>query len=34
MRHEVMEISVAFVAIGMALAALAILLSLVWHPLP
>ncbi len=33
MRHEVMEISVAFVAIGMALAALAILFSLVWHPL-
>jgi hypothetical protein len=29
-----MEIGVAFVAIGMALATLAVLFSLVWHPLP
>jgi bifunctional pyridoxal-dependent enzyme with beta-cystathionase and maltose regulon repressor activities len=34
MRYEVMEIGVAFVAIGMALATLAVLFSLVWHPLP
>jgi Ca-activated chloride channel family protein len=33
-RHETMEISVAFAAIGAFLAALAILLSLAWHPLP
>jgi Ca-activated chloride channel family protein len=33
-RHETMEISVVFAAIGALLATLAILLSLVWHPLP
>lgn len=33
-RHEIMEISVAFAALGALLAALAITLSLLWHPLP
>lgn len=33
-RQELMEISVAFAAVGALLAALAIGLSLVWHPLP
>ena len=33
-KHETMEISVAFTAIGALLAAIAILLSLIWHPLP
>jgi len=33
-RQEITEISVAFAAIGAVLAALAILLSLIWHPLP
>lgn len=33
-KHETMEISVAFTAIGMLLAAMAIILSLIWHPLP
>jgi Ca-activated chloride channel family protein len=33
-KHETREISVAFVAIGALLAAIAILLSLIWHPLP
>ncbi|HLB46464.1 MAG TPA: VWA domain-containing protein [Anaerolineales bacterium] len=33
-RHETMEISVAFTAIGALLAAMAIALSLIWHPLP
>jgi Ca-activated chloride channel family protein len=33
-RHETTEISVAFTAIGALLAALAIVLSLLWHPLP
>jgi Ca-activated chloride channel family protein len=33
MRHEVMEISVAFAAIGALLAALAIILSMLWQPL-
>lgn len=33
-RHEVMEISVAFAALGTLLAAAAIALSLRWHPLP
>ncbi len=33
-RHETMEISVLFAAIGALLAALAIVLSLLWHPLP
>jgi Ca-activated chloride channel family protein len=32
-RHETTEISVAFVALGALLAALAIVLSLAWHPL-
>jgi Ca-activated chloride channel family protein len=32
--HEVMEISVVFAAIGALLAAIAITLSLIWHPLP
>jgi Ca-activated chloride channel family protein len=33
-KHETTEISVAFAAIGALLAALAIVLSLLWHPLP
>jgi Ca-activated chloride channel homolog len=33
-RHETMEISVAFTAIGALLAAIAVGLSLIWHPLP
>ncbi len=33
-RHEIMEISVAFTAIGALAAAIAIVLSLIWHPLP
>ena len=33
-KHETTEISVAFAAIGALLAALAIALSLLWHPLP
>jgi hypothetical protein len=33
-KHEVMEISVVFVAVGALLVALAIVLSLRWHPLP
>jgi Ca-activated chloride channel homolog len=33
-KHEVMEISVAFAAIGALLVAVAIALSLRWHPLP
>ena len=32
-RHETTEISVAFTAIGALLTALAIALSLIWHPL-
>jgi Ca-activated chloride channel homolog len=33
-KHETMEISVAFTAVGALLAALAVTLSLRWHPLP
>ena len=33
-KHETTEISVVFTAIGALLAALAIVLSLLWHPLP
>ena len=33
-KHEVLEISVAFTAFGALLAGIAILLSLIWHPLP
>lgn len=33
-KHEIMEISVAFTALGALLAAVAIGLSLIWHPLP
>jgi Ca-activated chloride channel family protein len=33
-KHEVLEISVAFTAIGALLAALAVAFSLLWHPLP
>ncbi len=33
-RQETTEVSVAFTAIGALLAALAILLALIWHPLP
>jgi Ca-activated chloride channel family protein len=33
-KHEITEISFAFAAIGAFLAALAIVLSLIWHPLP
>jgi Ca-activated chloride channel family protein len=34
MKHETMEISVGFVAIGALFAAAAMILSLIWHPLP
>jgi hypothetical protein len=33
-KHETTEISVGFTAIGALLAALAIVLALIWHPLP
>jgi Ca-activated chloride channel family protein len=33
-KHEVLEISVAFAALGTIFAALAIFLSMIWHPLP
>jgi Ca-activated chloride channel family protein len=33
-RHETTEVSVAFAALGALLAALAVALSLIWHPLP
>ena len=33
-KHEVMEISVVFVALGVLLVALAILLGQAWRPLP
>ncbi len=33
-KHETREISVAFVALGALLAAIAMALSLIWHPLP
>jgi len=33
-KHEVLEISVGFAALGALLAGLAIVLSLLWHPLP
>jgi Ca-activated chloride channel family protein len=33
-KHETQEISVAFVALGALLAAIAMALSLIWHPLP
>ncbi len=33
-KHEIMEISVAFVALGVLLAAAAIVFSLIWNPLP
>jgi hypothetical protein len=33
-KHDVMEISVVFAAVGALLVALAIILSLRWHPLP
>jgi Ca-activated chloride channel family protein len=33
-RHEIMELSVAFTAMGALLAAIAVGLSLIWHPLP
>ena len=33
-KHETTEISVAFTAIGALLVALAIVLALIWHPLP
>jgi Ca-activated chloride channel homolog len=33
-KHEVLEISVVFTAFGALLAGIAILLSLIWHPLP
>ena len=34
MKHETTEISVAFAALGALLAAFALILSLLWHPLP
>jgi Ca-activated chloride channel homolog len=33
-KHEITEISVVFAAIGALLAAIAVVLSLIWHPLP
>jgi Ca-activated chloride channel family protein len=33
-KHETREFSVAFVAIGALLTAMAVFLSLIWHPLP
>ncbi len=33
-KHEITEISVAFAALGALLAAIAVVLSLIWHPLP
>jgi hypothetical protein len=33
-RHEIMELSVAFTALGALLTAVAVGLSLKWHPLP
>ncbi len=33
-RHETSEVSVAFAALGVLLAAMAVTLSLIWHPLP
>jgi len=33
-KHEITEISVAFAALGALLAAIAVILSLAWHPLP
>jgi len=33
-KHEVLETSVLFVALGALLAGIAILLSLIWRPLP
>ena len=33
-KHELMEVSVAFAALGALLVALAVWLSLIWHPLP
>ena len=33
-KHETMEISVAFAAVGVLLTALSILLVSIWHPLP
>lgn len=33
-KHDVMEISVAFTAVGALLAAIAVLLSMIWHPIP
>jgi Ca-activated chloride channel family protein len=33
-KEETMEVSVAFAAAGALLAALALILSLIWHPLP
>ncbi|MEW5873394.1 MAG: hypothetical protein AB1894_29305 [Chloroflexota bacterium] len=32
-KHEIMEISVAFTALGVLLAAVAIVLSMIWNPL-
>jgi Ca-activated chloride channel homolog len=33
-KHEVSEISVLFAAVGALFAALAIVLSILWHPIP
>ena len=33
-KHEIMEISVVFTALGVLLAAAAIVFSLIWNPLP
>ncbi len=33
-KHEVVEVSVAFTAVGALMAAVALILSLLWHPLP
>lgn len=33
-KHDIMEISVAFTALGAVLAAIAVILSMLWHPFP
>jgi len=33
-KHEVVELSVIFSALGTLLAAIAVILALLWHPLP
>jgi hypothetical protein len=33
-KHETVDISAAFTAVGALFAAVAVLLSMIWHPLP